>query len=369
MTRAAPRDRRDAGTARSRGGADDAVVGPRPAARAGGAVRRDRRRAQALARRGDVRPAAGGLPHGRDVRGDRRSPATRSTSSTARTGSSSTGTTRAAPRRRSTCWRATARCCTACAGARWRPRGVAVVGAGGAVHGAGAASASAATRRRPPTAGTAQLMADLRTGTQELQRPLSERRVLGQAMKKVEGILGMPGLSQLVAARRRTPVRQLLTVGMHTLLLIAAARRLPARARIAVGRNPGARTRRPGTGTLEGGRRAMPRVASTALATALSEFPQPGVEGVRAHVADCGARDRHTVVRPPAAVEHGVGVPRVARRFACRFVDVDSRNTEWIGEARRASVPASARCRRALATRSAARCSGGSVARQAWPRP
>ena len=93
-------------------------------------------------------------------------------------------------------------------------------------------------RRDPPppaTAGTAQLMADLRTGTQELQRPLSERRVLGQAMKKVEGILGMPGLSQLVAARRRTPVRQLITVGMRTLLLIAAARGLPARARAAVG--------------------------------------------------------------------------------------------------------------------------------------
>jgi O-antigen biosynthesis protein len=91
-------------------------------------------------------------------------------------------------------------------------------------------------RDAPPasTAGTARMMADVRTGMQELQRPLSERRVLGQAMKKVEGILGMPGLSQLVAARRRTPVRQLLAAGIHALGLIAAARALPARARAVV---------------------------------------------------------------------------------------------------------------------------------------
>ena len=98
-------------------------------------------------------------------------------------------------------------------------------------------------RREPPppaTAGTARLMADMRTGMMELSRPFSERRVLGRAMKKVEGILGMPGLSQLVAARRRTPVRQLIAVAMHTLLLIATARALPTRARLAVG---GARSR------------------------------------------------------------------------------------------------------------------------------
>ena len=82
-------------------------------------------------------------------------------------------------------------------------------------------------------------------------------------MKKVEGILGMPGLSQLVAARRRTPVRQLITVGMHTLMLIAAVRALPARARTpsAMPARVSAASR---AGTREGGRGAAPRVASTA---------------------------------------------------------------------------------------------------------
>lgn len=86
----------------------------------------------------------------------------------------------------------------------------------------------------PATAGTARLMADVRTGLMELSRPLSERRVLGRAMKKVEGILGLPGLSQLVAARRRTPVRQLITVAKHGLLFVATVRALPRRARTAV---------------------------------------------------------------------------------------------------------------------------------------
>jgi hypothetical protein len=92
-------------------------------------------------------------------------------------------------------------------------------------------------RRDPPpspTAGTAQLMADLRTGMQELQRPLSERRVLGRAMKKVEGILGMPGLSQVVAARRRTPVRQLIAVAKLALEMIAAVRAFPLTVRTAI---------------------------------------------------------------------------------------------------------------------------------------
>ena len=92
-------------------------------------------------------------------------------------------------------------------------------------------------RREPPppaTAGTARLMADVRTSMMELARPLSERRVLGRAMKKVEGILGMPGLSQLVAARRRTPVRQLITVAKHTLQFVATVRALPVRVRTAV---------------------------------------------------------------------------------------------------------------------------------------
>jgi O-antigen biosynthesis protein len=92
-------------------------------------------------------------------------------------------------------------------------------------------------RREPPppaTAGTARLMADVRTGMMELARPLSERRVLGRAMKKVEGILGMPGLSQLVAARRRTPVRQLITIAKHTLQFVAAVRALPTTVRTTV---------------------------------------------------------------------------------------------------------------------------------------
>jgi glycosyltransferase involved in cell wall biosynthesis len=92
-------------------------------------------------------------------------------------------------------------------------------------------------RREPPpsaTAGTARLMADLRTGMMELSRPLSERRVLGRAMKKVEGILGMPVLSQFVAARHRTPVRQLLSLAKGTLMLTVTVRDLPRRARAAV---------------------------------------------------------------------------------------------------------------------------------------
>jgi hypothetical protein len=92
-------------------------------------------------------------------------------------------------------------------------------------------------RREPPPpagAGAARLMADVRTGMMELSRPLSERRVLGRAMKKVEGILGMPGLSQLVAARRRTPVRQLIAVAKATLMFVATVRALPTRARTAV---------------------------------------------------------------------------------------------------------------------------------------
>jgi hypothetical protein len=68
----------------------------------------------------------------------------------------------------------------------------------------------------------------------ELSRPLSERRVLGRAMTRFEGILGMPGLSQLVAARHRTPVRQVLTLAKRTLMLVAAARAFPTRVRTAI---------------------------------------------------------------------------------------------------------------------------------------
>jgi hypothetical protein len=89
-------------------------------------------------------------------------------------------------------------------------------------------------RRDPPpaaTAGTARLMADVRTSMMELSRPLSERRVLGRAMKKVEFILGLPGLSQLVAARHETPGRQLIAVAKRTLTLIATLRAFPNRVR------------------------------------------------------------------------------------------------------------------------------------------
>jgi glycosyltransferase involved in cell wall biosynthesis len=86
----------------------------------------------------------------------------------------------------------------------------------------------------PATAGAARLMADVRTGMMELSRPLEERRVLGRAMKKIEGIIGLPGMSQLVAGLRGTPGRQLITVAKHTLQLIAAVRALPITMRTAV---------------------------------------------------------------------------------------------------------------------------------------
>ena len=92
-------------------------------------------------------------------------------------------------------------------------------------------------RRDPPpaaTAGTARLMADVRTAMMELSRPLGERRMLGRAMKKVEGILGMPGLSQLVAARHRTPVRQLIEIAKRTLMFVATVRAFPARVRATI---------------------------------------------------------------------------------------------------------------------------------------
>ena len=77
-------------------------------------------------------------------------------------------------------------------------------------------------------------MADVRTGMMELSRPLSERRVLGRAMKKVEGILGMPGLSQLVAARHRTPMRQAIAAAKRTLMFVATVRALPTTVRLKV---------------------------------------------------------------------------------------------------------------------------------------
>lgn len=92
-------------------------------------------------------------------------------------------------------------------------------------------------RRDPPpaaTAGTARLMADLRTSMMELSRPLSERRVLARAMQKVEGILGMPGLSQLFAARHRTPVPQLIGIAKRTLVFVAAVRAFPTRVRTGI---------------------------------------------------------------------------------------------------------------------------------------
>lgn len=93
-------------------------------------------------------------------------------------------------------------------------------------------------RRDPPPAagaGAAQLMADVRTGIQDLQRPLHERRVLRNAMSKVEAVTGLPGLSRLVAARHRLPIR--LTVGalLRTLHYARLAREAPARGRRRLG--------------------------------------------------------------------------------------------------------------------------------------
>jgi hypothetical protein len=92
-------------------------------------------------------------------------------------------------------------------------------------------------RREPPppaTAGAARLMADVRTGMMELSRPLDERRVLGRAMKRVEGILGLPGLSQIVAARHRPPMQKAVAVVKHALLFVSAVRTLPSRLRAAI---------------------------------------------------------------------------------------------------------------------------------------
>jgi glycosyltransferase involved in cell wall biosynthesis len=89
-------------------------------------------------------------------------------------------------------------------------------------------------RRDPPpaaTAGAAQLMADVRTGIQELQVPLAERRALHQAMKKIDGALRLVGLSGLIGARNRTPVRQGLTLARAVLRVVSVARELPGRAR------------------------------------------------------------------------------------------------------------------------------------------
>jgi glycosyltransferase involved in cell wall biosynthesis len=92
-------------------------------------------------------------------------------------------------------------------------------------------------RRDPPpttTAGTARLMADVRTAMMELSRPLDERRVLGRAMKRIEGIIGLPGLSQIVAARHRPPMQKAVAVVKHALLFVATARTLPSRLRASI---------------------------------------------------------------------------------------------------------------------------------------
>jgi glycosyltransferase involved in cell wall biosynthesis len=92
-------------------------------------------------------------------------------------------------------------------------------------------------RRDPPpttTAGAARLMADVRTAMMELSRPLDERRVLGRAMNRIEGIIGLPGLSQIVAARHRPPMQNAVAVAKHGLLFVATVRTLPSRARAAI---------------------------------------------------------------------------------------------------------------------------------------
>lgn len=92
-------------------------------------------------------------------------------------------------------------------------------------------------RRDPPpaaTAGAAQLMADVRTGIQELQRPLHERRVLRNAMSKVEAVTGLPGLSRLIAARHRAPIRLTVSALLRALHYARLAREAPGRARARV---------------------------------------------------------------------------------------------------------------------------------------
>ena len=132
-------------------------------------------------------------------------------------------------------------------------------------------------RRDPPpaaTAGTARLMADVRTSMMELSRPLSERRVLGRAMKKVEGILGIPGFSQLVAARHRTPMPQAIAAAKHTLMFVATVRALPTTVRRQGRRHPREDPRRTepceGGGAHEGRRRAPARQARSASSRSLA---------------------------------------------------------------------------------------------------
>ena len=101
-----------------------------------------------LARRGDVRAAAGGLPHGRDGRHDAGDRPRRVRRATATTAWSSAGTTRTARRARSTCSPATARClhelrCDALAPRAPGPSG----SQSSQLHGAGAARDRIASRR------------------------------------------------------------------------------------------------------------------------------------------------------------------------------------------------------------------------------
>ena len=76
---------------------------------------------------------------------------------------------------RSTCWPATARCCTACAGARWRPR---AAGRRGTQQGTVMAAALREVARREPLAGRpfdARLLAELRGGIERHALVAAER--------------------------------------------------------------------------------------------------------------------------------------------------------------------------------------------------
>ena len=126
-----------------------------------------RRAAQALARRGHVRAAAGGLPHGRDVRDDRGHRPRGVRRARRQRARRATGTTRAARRASSTCSPATACCCTGCASTRWTPRARGRRGSRPAQFMAGALHAIRREPRptRPPR--SRRLMADVRAGIEE----------------------------------------------------------------------------------------------------------------------------------------------------------------------------------------------------------
>ena len=168
-------------------------------------VRAQRRGAQALARRGDVRPAAGGLPPGRDVRGDAGDRPRGVRRARRGTASSSTGTTCAGRRGGSTCSRATGAAALPAHRARWRRRAPGRRGSRPAQVMAMAlhrVRREARRRRRRPRAA---MLADLRGGIETLPRHLAERarvRARGPARRARQGAARASGRRARVARER-----------------------------------------------------------------------------------------------------------------------------------------------------------------------